>query len=222
MGIAWSQWVFWDAWIVKNRNKQTLIFDFGGVVVDIDFNLAFQYWEKKSELSIAEMSDRFEMDSAYKKHETGEISWDEYAEHLRQSLQIDDSDLNILIGWNSIFKDKVTDVVEAIRSICEKNNCALLSNSNLVHQEFWGNKYKSFLPLFTDVFVSSEIGLRKPDHDCFQHILDKLNIEARDAIFFDDTYENVAAGREFGIESVHVRNSDDVISKLHEMELLYE
>ncbi len=50
--------------------------------------------------------------------------------------------------------------------------------------------------------------------------LDQLNIDASDAMFFDDTYENVIAGRQFGIESVHVRNSDDVISKLRELELL--
>ena len=189
-------------------------------MVDIDFNLAFQFWERKSDLSISEMSDRFKMDSAYKKHETGEISWGEYAEHLRQSLQIDGSDQDILTGWNSIFKDQVTDVVEAIRSICEKNYCSLLSNSNLAHQEFWENKYKAFLPLFSNVFVSSEIGFRKPDHDCFKYILDKLNIEARDAIFFDDTYENIVAGRQFGIESIHVQSSDDVVSKLYELELL--
>jgi len=205
---------------VNNRNIQTLIFDLGGVVVDIDFNLAFQCWETKSDLSISEISARFKMDSAYKKHETGQISWDEYAEHLRQSLQIDGSDQDILTGWNSIFKDQVTDVVEAIGSICEKNHCSLLSNSNLAHQEFWAIKYKAFLPLFSNVFVSSEIGFRKPDHDCFKYIFDKLNIEASDAIFFDDTYENIVAGRQFGIESVHVRNPHDVISKLHELELL--
>ena len=205
---------------MTNKNNPALIFDFGGVVIDIDFNLALQNWAKLSELSISEMLERFKMDSAYKKHETAKMSWDDYVEHLRQSLQLNGSDEEILSGWNSIFKEQVPDVVEAIRSIGEKTKCSLLSNSNVAHQAFWENKYSELLPLFSNVFVSSEIGLRKPDPDCFEYLLDKLNIEARDAIFFDDTYENIVAGRKFGIASVHVKSSDDVVSKLGELGLL--
>ncbi len=63
---------------------------------------------------------------------------------------------------------------------------------------------------FEDVFVSSTIGLRKPDPAAFDHVVRAIRLPAQRIVFFDDLIENVEAARSCGLRAVHVRSIDDV------------
>ena len=52
---------------------EVLLFDMGGIVIEIDFDLALQTWKQWTLLSIEEMRHRFKHDEAYEQHERGEI-----------------------------------------------------------------------------------------------------------------------------------------------------
>ncbi len=55
-------------------NIKALLFDLGGVVMEIDFNSAFAHWQRISRLSLAELKAAFTFDVPYQRHERGEIS----------------------------------------------------------------------------------------------------------------------------------------------------
>ncbi len=71
---------------------QALLFDLGGVVLDIDFNRAFEHWLPISGLTLAEIKTAFQFDLPYQQHERGEISADAYFAHLRRVLRLQDDD----------------------------------------------------------------------------------------------------------------------------------
>ena len=194
---------------------KSLLFDLGGVLIDIDFTQVFAQFEKMSQLPIDEIKARFQMDEMYKLHETGHISWVQYAQHLRSRLDLNASDLEIANAWNAIFKGEINQTVCAIESITDKVRCFMFSNTNPTHQQFWLHNYPGVVNLFEQLFVSSEMGLRKPDTASFKAIADITQCQLQDFIFFDDTPENIEAASSLGIKAVLVQQPSDVITELN-------
>ncbi|NND75455.1 MAG: hypothetical protein HKN44_10670 [Ilumatobacter sp.] len=87
---------------VDLAETDALLFDLGGVVIDIDFTRAFDVWAERSRTDPSEISFRFSMDEAYRLHEIGQIDSSRYFESLRGSLAIDLPDRDFLDGWLAI------------------------------------------------------------------------------------------------------------------------
>jgi len=199
---------------------EALLFDLGGVVFAIDFDRAFQSWQAYSRLDPDELRGRFAMDLPYQRHERGEIAAAEYFSHLRAQLQLDASDAEISAGWNAIFGDELTETIDCIRKVSARLPCFAFSNSNPTHQQAWLETYPGSLDAFERIFVSSELGLRKPEAAAFDAIAAATGIRLEAQLFFDDTEENVHAARDAGMPAVHVRSHDDVIRALQDNGLL--
>jgi putative hydrolase of the HAD superfamily len=199
------------------QKVEALLFDLGGVVVGVDFERAFRAWEDQSALSIEEIRRRFKMDEAYEKHERGEIGASEYFSHLRLVLALEGTDASIALGWNAIFVEEMTESMSYIRAAAERIPCFAFSNSNPTHQAWWSSSYPSVVALFRRVFVSSELGMRKPERAAFEAISAATNIVPGSILFFDDSIENVRGAREAGLRAIHVQGPADVKSALLEI-----
>jgi len=116
---------------------EALLFDMGGVVIEIDFDLAIQRWATQSRLSVEEVRSRFSMDTAYERHERGEIDASEYFEHLRNQLELDASDEEITAGWNAIYVGEISESIGHVAIAKEQLPCYLFTNSNPTHQVAW-------------------------------------------------------------------------------------
>ena len=78
---------------------------------------------------------------------------------------------------------------------------ALLSNDIAE----WSRYLRAFYgiePLIDAAFISSDLGLRKPDPQIYQTALAALGIQASECVFIDDSPERVEAARRLGICSV--------------------
>ena len=192
--------------------KKALLFDLGGVLVNIDFQLAFEQFEKLSHLDKVEIKNRFQMDRPYRDHEIGKIQWSEYASHLRCKFGLGATDDDIVSAWNAIFKDQITETINVIKQINTNIDCFIFSNTNSKHYEFWSHKYPQVISLFKRVFVSSELNLRKPDVAAFETVCQVAGYKPQDFIFFDDTEENIDGAINAGLDAVLVNNSNDVIN----------
>ena len=72
------------------RAPEALLFDLGGVLIDIDFGRALNAWAPHSALSPRELRETFSHDLPYQRHERGEIDGAEYFRHLATTLRPDD------------------------------------------------------------------------------------------------------------------------------------
>ncbi len=187
-----------------------LLFDLGGVLIDIDFNRALRSWSQCSHLPIDEIERRFAMDEPYRLHERGEIEADEYFAHLRQLLELEASDGDIKQGWNSIFVGEIAATINCIATAREQLPCYLFSNTNPTHQAFWTATFPTALDSFQQIFVSSELGLRKPDREAFEAVATAMRYRVEETLFFDDTEENVVGARATGMQAVQVNSHADV------------
>lgn len=197
-----------------------MLFDLGGVVIAIDFNRALQTWEVWSVLPIEEMQRRFKMDTTYERHERGEIDASEYFAHIRRTLELEATDADIALGWNAIFVGEIIETVDSILSVRNRLPCFAFTNSNTTHQVTWTTAYPRAIKSFHQVFVSSELGLRKPEREAFDAIAEKTGIDSGALLFFDDTEQNVLGAQAAGLQAVHVRTPADVRRALVEINAL--
>lgn len=186
------------------------MFDLGGVVFGIDFGRAFAYWAKCAGVAVEDLVSRYRVDEWYERHERGEIDASEYFGALRRSLGINISDEQFATGWNSIFEQEFAGAFELFRSLTSRLPIYAFSNSNATHQEFWERKYAQTLDLFSEVFVSCDLGLRKPEAAAFRHVTATIGTDPENVLFFDDTPENVDGARDLGMSAVQVRSFADV------------
>jgi FMN phosphatase YigB (HAD superfamily) len=94
------------------HEPQALLFDLGGVLIDIDFDRALRAWAPYSSLSAEDLKREFGFDLQYQRHERGEIDAAEYFDHLASVLRLSASRARIASG-NSIFFDDLLDNVRA-------------------------------------------------------------------------------------------------------------
>lgn len=192
------------------RKVEAVLVDLGGVVIEIDFERALEHWQPMSRLSARELRQRFSMDHPYEQHERGEIPRREYFAHLREMLQLEGSDEELTRGWNAIFVAPLHDAVECIARVKGRVPVFALSNSNPTHQDAWMSAFPEVVAVFDGVFVSSDLGARKPEAAAFRAVAEATGISLPETLFFDDTLENVEGARAAGLMPVHVRTPADV------------
>jgi len=117
------------------------------------------------------------------------------------SLIVDEPAEDILNDWIDI-ATLHEDLIEYIKVLKEKGyKTALLSDSAYGYSKIIIDKY-NFEQLFDSIFISSETGLLKSNPETFKYVLDKFNIEPKNAIMVDDRQSNLDSAKEVGINGV--------------------
>jgi glucose-1-phosphatase len=191
-----------------------LLFDLGRVVLDIDFNRVLAAWAGHAGCAPAGLAGRLVPDDNFKRHERGEISDAEFFAGLRGSLGIDVSDAQFLEGWNAIFTGEIPGMSQQLARASKRLPLYAFSNTNRPHVEHFSVAYAGILGHFREIFLSSAIGLRKPDAAAYHHVVKAIGVPASRIVFFDDSAENIAGARHSGLQAVHVRSPDDVADAL--------
>jgi len=97
--------------------------------------------------------------------------------------------------------------------------CYAFSNTNAEHQRAWNAAYPRIAATFDRVFLSSDIGMRKPEAAAFAHIADTIGVPTAHILFFDDLVENVVGAVAAGLQAVQVRSPADVREALERLAL---
>ncbi len=193
------------------RQAEALLFDLGNVIFEIDLNRAFARWAEYAACDASLLGGRFTVDEACRRHEIGAISDGEYFASLRASLGIDLSDAQFLDGWNAIYLNEVPGISVALGQAAAHMPIYAFSNTNRAHESYWSQKYAATLTHFRKVFVSSTIGLRKPEAEAFRFVVRKIGVVPERIVFFDDNLANVEGARACGLQAVHIKIPRDII-----------
>ena len=196
---------------------EALLFDLGRVVIDIDFTKVFDCWAGYAACEAASLRERFLRDAAYQRHEKGELSDAAFFEGLRASLGIDLSDAEFLEGWTAIFVGEMPGIRQILSRAARHLPLYAFSNTNAPHVAHFSGLYADVLGHFREIYVSSSIGLRKPDAEAYDHVVRAIGVPAERIVFFDDLAENIEGARECGLKAVHVTSSEDMTRALREL-----
>jgi putative hydrolase of the HAD superfamily len=191
-----------------------LLFDLGRVVLDVDFGRTLERWASHAGCEPLRLFERFSRDELYCRHEKGEISDAAFFAGLRSSLDIDISDSQFLEGWNAIFAGEIPGMQRLLARAAQRLPLFALSNTNLPHVEYFTAHYGDVLGHFREMYLSSTIGLRKPDREAYDHVVKAIGVPAHRIVFFDDLAENVLGARACGLLAIQVSSPDDVAEAL--------
>jgi putative hydrolase of the HAD superfamily len=195
---------------MKSRKLKLAIFDLGNVVINTLFMEAYKTWSKHSGVGIPELMDRFQEDEKVRQFDRNEITEHDFFDHLERMFGINIGFERMLEGWNAIFGPIIEQTYSVIVELKREMDVVALTNTNCSHCSVWKKKYEERFSVFDDIFISSEMGMRKPEKRIFEHVLSQYNVSSNEVVFFDDMEENILVGRELGIESVLVENPNNV------------
>lgn len=181
------------------------IFDLGNVIVDIDFKRVLGVWSKLSSVPLATLSERFTMGEVFQQHERGEVSDEEFAHQLSDEMGLSLSFEQFAEGWQAVFVALRPEVITIMQKLREEGHrVVVLSNTNRLHCNHWPQHYPEVAAAADHMYLSQDLGMRKPEARIYQHVLNVENIPADQAVFFDDVEANIVAARIVGITAIHV------------------
>jgi putative hydrolase of the HAD superfamily len=193
---------------------RAILFDLGGVLLDIDFDRALAAWTPHSRLPPQDVRARFGFDEPFRHHETGRLDDAGYFAHLRHALELECDLAQVEAGFNAILIGEIAETVTLLESLRGRVPCYAISNTNPAHVLHMRRAFPGFLDRFDHVFTSHEIGHRKPQPESFAHVLEAIGAPAQEVLLFDDLAPNVEAARALGLQAVLVRSPADVRSAL--------
>jgi putative hydrolase of the HAD superfamily len=195
-------------------SADVLLFDLGRVVLDIDFGRVMRIWADHAGCEPSDLAARFVVNDSFRHHETGHIDDAAFFQALRHSLGIGISDAQFLEGWNAIFAGEMPGIAPLLARAAAKMPLYAFSNTNPPHVAHFSTAYADVLGHFREIYLSSSIGLRKPEAAAFHHVVNAIGVPASRIVFFDDSAENIAGARASGLAAIHVRSSEDVAGAL--------
>ena len=187
---------------------KNIIFDLGGVIINIRFQLALDAFQKLSKTGKVLEFTQWQQSELFDAYETGRITDAEFRAGLREHYEIEATDAEIDEAWNALLLDIPEERIQLLRELGNKYRLFLLSNTNAIHLvRFTQIVADSFtIPsldsLFEKTYYSHLIGQRKPDAIVFEQILAQNNLEAAETLFVDDSTQHIEGAKTVGLKTL--------------------
>lgn len=198
----------------------TIIFDLGGVLIDWNPHYVFtdNYFPTK------EQKDYFFANictSEWNEEQDAGRSIVEATELLVQQFPDWEASIRDYYGrWTDMLNGPIHDTVEIFRRLKESGRYKIYALTNWQADLFNIALVRyNFLHWFDGRVVSGEEKTRKPFPEFYQVLLDRYNVNPKQALFIDDNLRNVSAARDLGIDSIHFKNANELERELTEIGL---
>ena len=190
----------------------TLLFDFGGVLVDLDRQRVEAAFDRIG-FNIRPYLGTYKQAGIFSQLEQGCISIHEFCNGIRAlSQQSGDAlqlltDEAIVAAWQSYLTEVPTERLDMLLKIKQHYSINVLSNTNTVHWQmakdtFFRYKGHNVENFFDHIFLSCDLGVEKPDPLIFSKVVEGLQVPAHDILFFDDSEVNCQAARNCGLQAL--------------------
>lgn len=189
-----------------NNKIKNIIFDLGGVIVNLDRNRCMHNFYQLGFHNIEELIDPFEQEGIFMQLEKGAISTEEFRDKIREHTNTSLSNTQIDAAWNSFLVDFPTYKLDKLLELRSKYKLYLLSNTNEIHWQWClsnGFSYKGYTvkDYFEKTFLSFEMHKTKPGTAIFQEVLNETDIIPDETFFIDDSPANCETAEILGIST---------------------
>ena len=199
------------------QNIRKIIFDLGGVILDIDFSKTQQAFIDLGITNFAEMYGFTHVDSFFRQHEAGKITDEEFIASLQKMAGSSLGTDVIQKAWNALLIRFPAERIELLKKLRQKYRLFLLSNTNAIHvvefQKIYSNTFQngSLVDLFDKVYYSNEIGMRKPNAEIYEFVLKDSQLLPEETLFIDDSLPNVEGAKQVGIQAIHLKPGQTIL-----------
>ena len=199
---------------------KNLVFDLGGVLLDIDFKRTFNAFNELGIQNAYELNDYPDVLGLFMALERGKHSPENFRKRFRVLTGFDGCDHDLDRAFNALLVGFVPERVARVQELSMKFNTFILSNTNAIHCKHynkmlfdtWG--MKDLDHLVKKAFYSHDLGSRKPDHEIYMRMIKDSGIRAEESLFIDDRQENLDAAKKIGFKVMLVDEENTILEAL--------
>lgn len=198
----------------NNLNIKNIIFDLGGVILDIEFKKTLEEFKKLGFEDIESIFTQPSQVELFNTFDCGLITAQAFRDEIRKRLNTDLSDIQIDKAWNALLLSWDLRRLNLIDELRKHYRVFLLSNTSIIHSDLYNKQLielsggKNLKAFFEKVYYSYELGLRKPNPEIFQLVLNENNFDPTETLFIDDTQEHIESASKLGILTYHLKPSE--------------
>ena len=191
-----------------------MIFDLGGVIMNIDVDRALNSFAAQSSISGPEINWQSHLPGFFHLFEMGKISEADFRDNLREVLGKNLEDDVLDHCWNQLLLDIPNHRLDHLTTLRKKYKMVLLSNTNSIHTRIIHSRLKlasgapDFQSYFDRVYYSYQMNLAKPDPRIFEVVLKDNNFQAETTILVDDNGDNIRSAAHMGLQVYQVSQPD--------------
>ena len=193
----------------KESAIRNILFDLGGVILDIDVQATLQrFYDLGFPAKLMNYPHNMATDLFYR-FETGKIGIPEFRDEIREISGVDVSDHELDKAWNAMLIRIPVERTRLIERLATRYRLYMLSNTSALHVPVFEEMYEraSGIPMekvFTKIYYSHLIGWHKPDREAWEYVLKDAGIKAQETLFLDDNIHNIKASQELGFRAIHI------------------
>lgn len=191
-------------------NIKNILFDFGGVFLNIDYALTEKAFLALGVKNFAALYNQHKASDLFEQLETGKLTPQEFYDAFRNIAGIALSNVQIQTAWNAMLLNLPTERIEWLQKINKQYKVFLYSNTNKIHYDCFihtANKAcsnKDFNSLFIKTYYSHICGFRKPYKESYLKIVEEQNLQPKETLFIDDTLVNIEGAKLAGLQTLHL------------------
>jgi len=208
------------------REIKNIIFDLGGVIINLDTNLTIHEFNKISSIPFEEVYTQAKQSELFNAFDKGQISDFDFFSALRKEIRYEGPEVDLLYAWNAMLLDVPEKRLDLLVEMKQNYNTFLLSNTCEPHITAFENDLylqhgvKNFNDYFDKVYYSCRVGMRKPDKEIFELVLKQNGLVPEETVFIDDSAQHVKGAGECGINAYLLPKNMEVGDLLKELKLL--
>lgn len=200
---------------------EALVLDLGGVIIDIDYQLAADAFVRLGISDFDALYSKARQSSLFDDFETGRISPDDFRRQIRSLLNVSIADELIDAAWNAMLIGFPEHRIEWLEELAQRYPVFILSNTNAIHIQAFINLSDAtlgkgrFESIFRKCYYSSQIGMRKPDKQIFDFVVEENGLDKSTTLFIDDSPQHVAGALDAGLQAalLHVEVGETLEKK---------
>jgi len=191
------------------KGIRNIIFDLGNVIIDLDIQATDDKFSALFGLDRELAFQNLQHNNVFQQFEKGEIDANQFIAELIKVSKNEIKDSQIIEAWNAMLLTIPDSRFELLLQLKNRYRTFCLSNTNELHASFIFNQLKatngetSLNPYFEKVYLSHEIGMRKPDVEIFEKVIHDNNLIAEETLFIDDTLGHLEGAKKLGIQTYH-------------------
>jgi len=198
----------------RKQNIRNIIFDLGGVVLDLDVDRTFRAFVAMG-FSQEEIANNKEYRKIFWQFEIGELSPEFFCENIRIILKKEIPPKEIKQAWNAMILGFKPEKIEFLREINSGYRTFVLSNTNVFHEKIYSRMLAetfglSMPDLFEKHYYSHILGMGKPDPEIFNYVLKENALIAEETLFIDDSLQHIQSAQKLGINCFHFPVNGDL------------
>ena len=191
-----------------------LVFDFGGVLVEIDTHKAKREFAALGLENPDEYLNSYRQTGAFFALENGDITGDDFIKELSLLCGRNITPQQAHAAWMGFVVKVNTEYLDFLQQLRPHYRLSVLSNTNPFLQSWARSKEftpqgKSLDDYFDNLFLSYKMNCSKPGDDIYLKMLSDGRMKPEETLFIDDGEKNIETASRLGINVLHVRNGED-------------